>query len=63
MPQGDQGDHSWPIFHDNASHAAGDLSDWTIASALFDLRKHSLQVFSGNPAHGGVVIATEALPA
>ena len=35
---GDQHDASWPIYHDDASHAAGDLSDWTIATALFDLR-------------------------
>lgn len=27
---GDQADHAWPIYHDNASHAAGDLSDWTM---------------------------------
>ena len=57
---GDQQDHSYPIFHDVASHAAGDLSDWTIATALFDLRKATLTVFAGNPRKGDV-LATVAL--
>ena len=33
---GDQGDRSWPIFHDDLSHRRGDLSDWTLTTALFD---------------------------
>ena len=57
---GDQQDHSYPIFHDDASHAAGDLSDWTIATALFDLRKATLTVFAGNPRKKDV-LATVAL--
>ena len=59
---GDQQDHSWPIFHDEASHKAGDLSDWTLATALFDLRAKTLQIFWGNPRHG-VVLRHLALPA
>ena len=42
------------------SHAAGDLSDWTIATALFDLRKATLTVFAGNPRKKDV-LATVAL--
>ena len=57
---GDQQDHSYPIFHDDASHAAGDLSDWTIATALFDLRKATLTVYAGNPRKADV-LATVAL--
>jgi hypothetical protein len=57
---GDQQDHAYPIFHDAASHAAGDLSDWTIATALFDLRKATLTVFAGNPRKKDV-LATVAL--
>ena len=59
---GDQGDVAYPIFHDQLSHDKGDVSGWTIASALFDLRARTLQIFSGNPRDGNV-IATEALPA
>lgn len=59
---GDQKDHAWPVFHDDISHAAGDLSDWTINSALFDLRRHSLKVYWGNPGTTGVVVAEEPLP-
>jgi hypothetical protein len=60
---GDQQDHAWPIFHDKTGHAAGDISgSWTIASALFDLRAKTLQIYSGNPRHGDV-LKTLALPA
>ncbi len=59
---GDQKDHAWPVFHDDISHAAGDLSDWTINSALFDLRRHTLRVYWGNPGTTGVVVAEEQLP-
>ena len=60
---GDQQDHAWPIFHDRTGHAAGDISgSWTIASALFDLRAKTLQIYSGNPRHGDV-LKTLALPA
>ena len=33
---GDQEDRQWPIFHDERSHARGDLADWTIATALIE---------------------------
>eukprot|EP00322_Chrysochromulina_rotalis_P018641 CAMPEP_0115835776 /NCGR_PEP_ID=MMETSP0287-20121206/4367_1 /TAXON_ID=412157 /ORGANISM="Chrysochromulina rotalis, Strain UIO044" /LENGTH=388 /DNA_ID=CAMNT_0003289241 /DNA_START=21 /DNA_END=1187 /DNA_ORIENTATION=- len=48
---GDQEDQQWPIFHDDVSHAAGDLSDWTVASAFFDLRARSLTIYAGNPSN------------
>ena len=59
---GDQQDHSYPIFHDDASHAAGDLSDWTIATALFDLRKATLTVFAGNPRKKDVLATVAYKP-
>ena len=51
---GDQQDRSWPIFHDNASHARGDQSDWTMCTALFDLTSKRLTVYLGNPRAGHV---------
>lgn len=48
---GDQKDHSYPIFHDKVSHAHGDLSDWTLATALFDLDAGTVSVMDGNPAN------------
>lgn len=53
---GDQTDASWPIFHDERSHAAGDLSDWTITSILVDLRKKTLRVYKGNPKDDDVEV-------
>ena len=58
---GDQHDRAYPMFHDAASHKAGDLSDWTIASALFDLRRATMRVYWGNPAKGAAVVAEERL--
>ena len=52
---GDQVDHSWPIFHDDLSHKNGDLSDWTIASAFFDLHQRTVDIFAGNPSHGRIL--------
>jgi len=52
---GDQEDHDYPIFHDNASHAHGDKSGWTIATALFDLDRARLSVYTGNPREGLVL--------
>eukprot|EP00747_Dinoflagellata_sp_TGD_P169996 gnl/TRDRNA2_/TRDRNA2_200409_c0_seq1.p1 gnl/TRDRNA2_/TRDRNA2_200409_c0~~gnl/TRDRNA2_/TRDRNA2_200409_c0_seq1.p1 ORF type:complete len:406 (+),score=63.45 gnl/TRDRNA2_/TRDRNA2_200409_c0_seq1:140-1357(+) len=46
---GDQGDREWPIFHDEASHARGDLSDWTISSAAFNLDRKVVELLEGNP--------------
>ncbi|KDO32798.1 hypothetical protein SPRG_19422 [Saprolegnia parasitica CBS 223.65] len=34
---GDQGDTSYPIFHDATSHAAGELSNWTLLTVIFDV--------------------------
>ena len=52
---GDQEDHPWPIFHDQVSHKAGDLSDWTMCTVLVDLRAKVLRIFEGNPRLGKVV--------
>ena len=46
---GDQYDKSYPIYHDDASHAHGDRSDWTMCTALFDLHAKTLAVYQGNP--------------
>lgn len=48
---GDQADHSYPIFHDKYSHDHGDLSDWTLSTAFFDLDHGVVQVMRGNPAN------------
>ena len=29
----------YPVFHDELSHARGDMSDWTLATVLFDLNQ------------------------
>lgn len=47
---GDQADHLWPVFHDELSHERGELSDWTLATAIFDLDDGSISVMRGNPA-------------
>jgi hypothetical protein len=52
---GDQHDTSWPIFHDAASHKAGDKADWTICTSLVDLRSKRMQIMLGNPREGNVV--------
>lgn len=55
MPQdalkilGDQRDRSYPIFHDEHSHVKGDLSDWTLATVLFDLDQGTVDLMAGNP--------------
>ena len=60
---GDQKDVPYPIFHDDVSHQKGDLSDWTIASAIFDLRARTLRVYAGNPStREGRVLANLTLP-
>jgi len=51
---GDQEDHSYPVFHDTHSHAHGDLSDWTLATAFFDLDMGTIALMDGNPADGAV---------
>mmetsp|Transcript_17576 Transcript_17576/g.41299 ORF Transcript_17576/g.41299 Transcript_17576/m.41299 type:complete len:387 (-) Transcript_17576:212-1372(-) len=46
---GDQHDRSYPIFHDEHSHATGDLSDWTLATVLFNLDQGTVDLMAGNP--------------
>jgi len=48
---GDQGDHLYPVFHDAASHKKGELSDWTLATVLFDLDNCTISLMHGNPAN------------
>lgn len=48
---GDGVDTSFPVFHDAASRAAGDVSgEETLGSALIDVNAGSLSLFAGNPA-------------
>jgi len=47
---GDQHDVQYPIFHDQLSHERGELSDWTLASVLFDLDDKTMTMYHGNPA-------------
>ncbi|KAE9075954.1 hypothetical protein PF010_g24096 [Phytophthora fragariae] len=47
---GDQGDKSWPVFHDTLSHERGDLSGWTLTTIVFDLDEGEAVSFLGNPA-------------
>jgi hypothetical protein len=52
---GDQNDTQYPIFHDVLSHERGELSDWTMATALFDLDAKMMKMFHGNPKRGDVM--------
>lgn len=47
---GDQQDREYPIYHDSLSHANGELSDWTLATALYDIDKHEITLMHGNPS-------------
>lgn len=47
---GDQHDAAFPIFHDAGSHDRGDLSDWTLATVLFDLDRRTVALMEGNPS-------------
>lgn len=51
---GDQEDQAYPIFHDNLSHRRGDLSDWTMATAVIDVSALSVRIMQGNPRLGEV---------
>lgn len=60
---GDGADRAYPVFHDDASRAAGDISrETTLASALFDVRNGTLSVFAGNPASPGSLRAVLTIP-
>merc|ERR1711871_1933956 len=59
---GDQQDRLWPVFHDEVSHARGELSDWTVATALFDLDKRTMTMFHGNPQLQQVMYQMQILP-
>ena len=59
---GDQADREYPIFHDQKSHDAGELSDWTVATALFDLLKGTVQILHGNPRTPQVLVELPLLP-
>jgi len=51
---GDQEDSAYPIFHDQLSHARGELSDWTLATAVFDLDARTVVLLRGNPRFNNV---------
>jgi len=48
---GDQHDRLYPLFHDALSHERGELSGWTLATVVFDLRNQHAVVYRGNPRH------------
>jgi hypothetical protein len=53
----DQGDASYPILHDAASRAAGDISgEATLARALFDLVRGTLTLLAGSAAEQPLVV-------
>ena len=49
---GDQDDVQYPLFHDVLSHARGELSDWTLATVMFDLDNRTMTMYHGNPKNG-----------
>lgn len=52
----DQADAAYPIYHDGAARARGDVSgETTLLSALFDVRNRSLVLLRGAPAMGRVI--------
>jgi hypothetical protein len=51
---GDQEDHLYPIFHDEKSHARGELSGWTLFKIAFDLDKAIAYSYEGNPAKANI---------
>jgi hypothetical protein len=60
---GDQADRSYPIYHDDTARAAGDISaEATLASALVDVERATLTVFTANPARAGSVFAVLPIP-
>lgn len=47
---GDQVDNQYPIFHDDASWANGDVTgDYTMATVVFDIKEASITILHGNP--------------
>jgi hypothetical protein len=54
MVLGDQGDVNYTVFRDSISHALGDKSDWTLATAVFDLDASTVTIMQGNPKLGNV---------
>ena len=39
----------FPVYHDAGSHARGELSDWTLVTALLDARAREVHLFDANP--------------
>lgn len=59
---GDQEDILYPIFHDTRSHDRGELSDWTMATALFDVDRRLMTMYHGNPRDGSVMYTYNVNP-
>ena len=38
------------------THARGELSDWTLATVLFDLERATATLYHGNPRRGDVLL-------
>ncbi|ETV89466.1 hypothetical protein H257_00737 [Aphanomyces astaci] len=60
---GDQGDTSYPIFHDDKSHAKGELSNWTLITVLFDVKNGVLYLLRPrvNPGEARVAMVVDLL--
>ncbi|ETW08522.1 hypothetical protein H310_01085 [Aphanomyces invadans] len=58
---GDQGDKSYPIFHDDKSHVNGELSNWTLITALFDVKNGVLYLLHPrvNPSQARVAMVVD----
>ena len=55
---GDQHDRQWPVYHDETSHARGDLSDWTLVTVHMDLISGSAHFYESNPKTNDPVFTT-----
>ena len=58
---GDQKDRQWPIYHDDLSHAQGDLDCWTLTSILIDIAKRTVSVYQENPSRSPPVSVIDML--
>ncbi|RHY32016.1 hypothetical protein DYB32_002948 [Aphanomyces invadans] len=56
-----QGDKSYPIFHDDKSHVNGELSNWTLITALFDVKNGVLYLLHPrvNPSQARVAMVVD----
>jgi hypothetical protein len=54
---GDQADRAYPIFHDDASWANGDITgDYTMATVIFDINEATINILHGNPSRSKAIV-------